>query len=53
MDVKRVQGDLRRTELENLRFVARLLNHELEDPEVDRRIVIQGGGANVVVDGNT
>jgi hypothetical protein len=52
MDVKRVQADVRRIELENLRLVARLLTDEYEDPEIERKIVIEGSGQNVVVSGD-
>lgn len=52
MDVKRVQADVRRIELENLRLVARLLTDEYEDPEIERKIVIEGSGQNVLVGGD-
>lgn len=41
IEVKRIQAEVRRTELENLRFVDRLLNNEREDPSVDKKIVIE------------
>jgi hypothetical protein len=51
LDVYKVQADVRKAELENLRLAARLLNDEREDPDVDKRVVIEGNAA-VVVDPN-
>jgi hypothetical protein len=49
MDVKMVQAQVRQRELDNLRYAARLLAGEHEDPEIERKIVIEGGAANVIV----
>ncbi len=49
IDVKRAQGETRRIELENLRYAARILADELEDPEIDKKVLIEGG-ANPVVE---
>ena len=48
LDVYKVQAEVRRAELENVRLAARLLNQEWEDPDVERKIVIEGGGAIVL-----
>ncbi|WP_372739791.1 hypothetical protein [Neptunomonas sp.] len=44
-DVVKARAELREIELENLRKAARLLQEEpnLEDPDVDKRIVVEGG----------
>jgi len=49
IDVKRAQAETRRIELENLRYAARILGDQLEDPDVERKTVIEGNGAHVVV----
>lgn len=48
VDVKRAQADVRAVELENLRLAARLLTGELEDPTIERKIVVEGDGPDVV-----
>jgi hypothetical protein len=48
LDVYKVQADVRKAELENLRLAARLLNSEREDPDIDKKISIEGGAAVVV-----
>jgi hypothetical protein len=47
IDVKKAQAEVRKIELENARYAARLLNDEREDPDVDRKIVVEGGGVIV------
>jgi hypothetical protein len=42
LDVFNADEDVRRKGLENLRLAARLLNHELEDPDIDKKIVVRG-----------
>lgn len=54
-DVLKVKAEVRKMELENVRLAARLLGSEdhpelLEDPEADRRIVIDGDSARAVVE---
>ena len=49
LDVKKVQAEVRRAELENLRLAARLANGQYGDPDVEKKIVIEGGG-NPVID---
>jgi hypothetical protein len=48
LDVYKVQADVRKAELENLRLAARLLNEEREDPDIDKKVVIEGSAAVVV-----
>ena len=36
--------DCRALELENLRYAARLLNDEREDPRIEKKIVVEGNG---------
>ena len=42
IDVKKVQAEVREMELENIRLAARLLAGEREDPDIDKKIVIEG-----------
>ena len=41
-NVKKVQAEVRGTELENLRAAARLLAGEREDPSIEKKVVIEG-----------
>ena len=50
LDVKKVQAEVRHTELENVRFAARALEGEREDPDVERKIVVENGANSIVVD---
>lgn len=49
IDVKKVQAEVRRMELENVRYAARILEGEREDPDIERKVVIVGDGQAVVV----
>jgi len=49
LDVKKVQAEVRHTELENVRLAARALEGEREDPDIDKKIVVEGA-ADVEVD---
>ena len=49
MDVQRVAEEVRKLKLESLRYTARILSGEREDPDVDRKIVIDGNGDTIVV----
>jgi hypothetical protein len=49
LDVKKVQAEVRRAELENLRLAARLVNGEYGDPDVERKIVIHGNTDKIAV----
>jgi hypothetical protein len=50
LDVYKVQEDVRRAGLENLRFAARLLNNERQDPDIEKKIVVEGAGLSPVID---
>lgn len=53
-DVYKVQGEVRLQTLENLRLSKRILEDNLEDPKIDKKILVQGGVATSLdVDGNT
>jgi len=47
--VKKVLAEVRKTEIENLWLVDRILHGEREDPDIEKRIVIEGG-TSIVVD---
>ena len=49
LDVKKVQADVRHAELENVRLAARALRGKDDDPDVERKIVIEGGTTGVSV----
>ncbi len=49
MDVNKVQEEVNRLKLENLRYAKRILTDRLEDPDVDKNIVVHGG-INPVLD---
>jgi hypothetical protein len=49
LDVKKVQAEVRHAELENIRLAARALEGEREDPDIDKKIVVEGA-ADVDVD---
>ena len=48
LDVKKVQAEVRHAELENVRLAARALTGEVEDPDIEKKIVIEGGMATVL-----
>lgn len=47
LDVKKVQAEVRRAELENIRLAARALEGQREDPDIDKKIVVERGAADV------
>jgi hypothetical protein len=49
LDVYKVQEEVRRAGLENLRLAARLVNSEREDPDVEKQVVIRGGVTTPIV----
>ncbi|MGZ8097027.1 MAG: hypothetical protein ACXWUD_12375, partial [Methylosarcina sp.] len=51
-DVYKVQAEVRKMEIENLRFAARLLNNEREDPDIEKKIVVKGSAGPVIDVGN-
>jgi hypothetical protein len=52
IDVKKVQAEVRGLELENVRFAARLLSGEHEDPTIEKKIVIDSESSGVIVSPN-
>jgi hypothetical protein len=52
IDVKKVQAEVRKMEMENVRYAARLLAGEREDPDVEKKIVVEGQGVIVNPDTN-
>lgn len=50
LDVKKVQAETRHAELENVRLAARALRGEDEDPDIERKVVIEGGSPVIGVD---
>jgi len=49
MDVLKVEAEIRSAELENLRKAARLEEGELGDPDIEKKIVVEGDGTDVIV----
>jgi hypothetical protein len=47
-DVKKVQGEVRALELENVRAAARILGGLLEDKDIEKKIVVEGARSVVV-----
>ena len=51
LDVKKVQAEVRHAELENVRLAARALRGEDEDPDIEKKIVIeQAADAGITID---
>jgi hypothetical protein len=48
LDVKKVQAEVRHAELENVRLAARALEGEREDPDIERKIVVEGSNSLVI-----
>jgi hypothetical protein len=48
LDVKKVQGEVRHAELENVRLAARALEDKLDDPDIEKKIVIEGKASAVI-----
>ncbi len=51
-DVKKIQAETRQVEIKNLWMVDRLLNGERDDPEIEKKVIIQGvtAGPSIPVD---
>lgn len=49
-DVYKVQAEVRKMELENIRLATRLLNNEREDPDIDKKIIVEGKDFNIDID---
>jgi hypothetical protein len=45
LDVNKVQEEVRRASLENIRLASRLLHNEREDPDIEKKIVVESGVA--------
>ncbi|HPN68763.1 MAG TPA: hypothetical protein PLZ32_04565, partial [Saprospiraceae bacterium] len=45
MDVQKVQAEVRKLELENLRYANRILDKQLDDPETEKKVIV-GEGIN-------
>ena len=50
LDVKKVQADVRHTELENIRLAARALRGKDDDPDIDKLVVVDGVPTSVILD---
>ncbi|MGA9519929.1 MAG: hypothetical protein WBV82_00615, partial [Myxococcaceae bacterium] len=50
LDVYKVEQEVRKAGLENLRLAARLLNEERGDPDIEKKILVQGVAPGIVVD---
>ena len=48
VDVSKARAEVRKLELENLRYAGRLLVAERSDPDIDKQILIDGNGSVVV-----
>jgi hypothetical protein len=49
LDVKKVQSEVRHAELENIRLAARALKGKDEDPDIEKKIVIEGDRSGITV----
>jgi hypothetical protein len=49
LDVEKVRAEVQRQQIENLRLSARILGGDLQDPDVDKRIVIDGASPVVAL----
>lgn len=49
IDVKKVQAEVRHAELENVRLAARTLVGELEDPDIEKKVIIEGKSPDLTV----
>lgn len=50
VDVKKVQAEVRRAELENIRRAARILAKEYDDPDIEKTVLVQGVDGRVDID---
>jgi hypothetical protein len=48
IDVRKAQADVRHSELENIRLAARATEGQFDDPEVEKKIIIQGNASAIV-----
>jgi len=47
-DVYKVQAEVRKMELENIRYAVRLLDAQMEDPDIEKKIVLANGVEPVI-----
>jgi len=50
LDVEKVQAEVRHAELENVRLAARALEGEREDPDIEKKIVVEESASGIVID---
>jgi len=48
VDVKKVHAEVRKLEMENIRYAARILSGEREDPEIEKKITVVGTDETIV-----
>ncbi len=48
LDVYKVAEEVRKSRLENIRMAARLIHDEREDPDIEKKIVVEGALAPVI-----
>ena len=48
VDVKKVQAEVRRMEMENVRYAARIVQGEREDPDIEKKIIVEGSKDPVI-----
>jgi hypothetical protein len=48
LDVYKMQDDVRKSGMEALRMAARLINQEREDPDIEKKIVVEGSVSPVI-----
>jgi hypothetical protein len=49
VDVKKVEAEVRKLEIENLRYASRIVGKKLEDPDVDKKIIVEGANGTIAV----
>jgi hypothetical protein len=49
LDVKKVQAEVRHAELENIRLASRVLKGKDEDPDIEKKIIIEGNNKGIVL----
>jgi hypothetical protein len=53
LDVKKAQAETRHAELENVRLAARSLKGNYEDPDIERKILVEGVNSQVAIQPDT
>jgi hypothetical protein len=48
VDVKNAQANVRKIELENIRYAKRIMTDKLDDPDVEKKIVVEGNVNSIV-----